>query len=413
MSDTNAASDRAVLVVGRRLDDLRSGNGQYLVAYLEACRRAGWRSRLLFAPRRAFGNLAWARVAPEIAALVEGVDWPGAVRIGGLYVSTAPVVWARMARRLWREAAGRLRGRRQRAPPSLLGAELDPREAAETADWLRRRPAGLLTAEYSSLAPLLDGQGAARRAVLLHDLFALRAESFAARGLPPDHAAPSLAEEAGRCRAATLLIHASRVEEARLRPLLPQAEHVWLPPAIPRDGASPTLRDRIAPPAALFLGTDHAGNRAALELLRRRVWPGVRRQRPEAVLRVAGSIAAALSPAEAAAEGIEPLGPVADLATLGGPDAIGLAPMELRSGVPIKVVDYLALGMPVVASAGTLDAFGPALDGLVIEAADDADYAAVVARLLSDPRERRCRAAAAAQLAGRLSPEGLVAALRR
>lgn len=375
----------ATLIVARRLDGARSGSNTYLKGYLQLCRDAGLSTRIVFAPRRSFGNLAWARLDPGIAALADQIDWAQTVRIGSTRISLSPAVWLRMARRAAAEGWRRLSGQGGSPYPSLLGAALPPWEAKDVIARVQRAGAEVITAEYSSLGPLLERLEARTRVVFLHDLFAVRAENFAAQGLQPDHTVITLAEEAQRCRAADLLIHASCIERDRLRPLLPGARHEWMPPA------AQAVRPRAKPGTAshgLFLGSVHGGNTEALGFLRHHVWPQVRAELPEAKLWIAGPIAAAVSSREAQAEGLVLIGPVDDLATLGGPQAVGLAPMKTGSGIPVKVVDYLSLAMPVAVTPGTLDAFGGALDGLVAVSDSDAGYAATVCALLRNDSER-------------------------
>lgn len=418
----------AVLIVARRLDGARSGSNTYLKDYLRLCRRAGLDTRIVCAPRRSFGNLAWARLDPDIVALARQIDWPQSLRIGSLRLSLSLRVWGRMIRRLCAEAPRWIRRRikAQSAPPypSLLGAELSSREAAEVLLCVARNthgaghqagpqdgpPIEAVTAEYSSLAPLLKEVTAKTRIVFLHDLFSLRAESFAAKGLKPDHVALSLEAEALRCRDADLVIHASCLERDRFRPLLPKARHEWMPPAVRRQpvsvGAAPSGSDRVdhsRKPHGLFVGSCHQGNAEALRFLREQIWPAVRIELPKAELWIAGTIANGISEAEAEAEGLVRLGQVADLTPFGGGQAIGLAPIKFGSGIPIKVVDYLSLGMSVAVTSGAVGAFGGALEGLVAEAESDADYAPMICALLRDDSARLALAARADQAETHLS----------
>lgn len=406
MNVQRGAARRAVLIVARRLDGARSGSNSYLKDYLRLCRAAGLSTRIVFAPRRSFGNLAWARLDPEIAGLVDQIDWPQSLQLGGVRLSLSPTVWLAMGRRLLAEALRRLTGQAG-AYPSLLGAELSAREAAEVLAHVGQ--VEVVTAEYSSLAPLLEEVEAPRRIVFLHDLFSLRAETFAAQGLTPDHVVLSRKAEAARCRAADLLIHASCIERDAFRPLLPEARHEWMPPV-----ARPVQvqTDPTRPSHGLFVGSVHKGNVEALTFLRQKIWPQVCAQLPEAELWIAGSIAETVSERDARAEGLMLLGPVEDLATLGGVQTVALAPMKSGSGIPIKVVDYLSLGMAVAVTAGTLDAFGGALEGLVVEAASDADYAAMICQLLQDDSRRRALSAAAAQAESRLHNPALLDCLK-
>ncbi|NDW01866.1 MULTISPECIES: glycosyltransferase family 4 protein [unclassified Salipiger] len=405
MKDDKATPRRATLIVARRLDAMGEGSNSYLKPYLMLCRDAGLSTRLLFAPRRSFGNLAWARLHPDFAGLVDRVDWAQTIRVGGLWISLSPEVWLRLLRRIGAEALRRLRGRTERPYPSALGVELSEREARDVARRASAEPIDVLTVEYSSLGPLLDRIDAEKRIVFLHDLFSLRAKSFRDAGLEPDHAEMTLEEEAARCSGADVLIHASCTELEQLRPLLPQAAHVWMRPEVISARAD---GDPAAAPHGVFLGSQHAGNVAALDYLRRRVWPEVRARVPGAELWIAGSICARVDSAAAKAEGLRLMGRVDDLGVLGGPQAIGLAPMLLGSGIPIKVADYLALGMPVVVTPNVLNPFGTALDGMVLEAKTEADYPYVICRILRDEGLRREMSILTAELPGRFSNDAVL-----
>lgn len=407
---TDAPGHPAAMVVARRLDTLQSGSGQYLEQYLQLCSEAGLATTLVFAPRRSFGNLAWARIDPRFLRHVAHVDWAQTARIGSYYVSTAPSVWMRFIGRIGSELLRRLRRGADQAYPSLLGYELDTAEASQVKARLKRHRVDTLTVEYSSLAPLLSHVDSnTQRIVFLHDLFSLRAESFVSRGLAPDHAVMSLEEEAKRCEAADLLIHASCVEEKRLREIMPDRRHIWCRPSV-RPGTQQDWPERA--PHAVFIGSVHAGNTTALSFIRQKIWPRVREKCPDSMLHVVGSIAATIDPSDAAKEGLRLIGPVEDLSALGGADAIGLAPIQFGSGIPIKVVDYLAIGMPVVVTAGAVAAFGDALDGLVSEAEDDKAFAGKVIDLLNDTTRRQQMSLQSKGAIERLQNDDLLAELK-
>ena len=88
------------IIVQRQLDNLSSGNGAYLEMFLSAARRAGGRTRIVFAPWRSFGNRPWAYFHPQFQSLSEGVVWPRSVRVGDYFWSTSILVWWRFAVRL-------------------------------------------------------------------------------------------------------------------------------------------------------------------------------------------------------------------------------------------------------------------------------------------------------------------------
>lgn len=400
---------KAVLVVARRLEDVHSGSGQYLKTYLEICRDAGLSTTLVFAPRRSFGNIAWSKVHPDIGDLVTRVDWAQTVQIGGRYISISPAVWAGFFKRLGHEFARSFLDRRRSSYPSLLGVELYPREAKATLQRVAAQGAHVATAEYSSLAPLLNEMKVKKKIVFLHDLFSLRAENFRSQGMDPDHHVLTLEQEAARCQAADLLIHASRVEEALLQSVLPNANHVWMRPSV-------SAKARVAPsrsaPHAVFVGSKHAGNVQALSFLRTKVWPEVRARIPECKLHLVGSIAETVTAAQAESEGLHLVGRVDDLSSIARVDAIGLAPMIFGSGIPIKVVDYLGIGLPVVVTPGATDAFGDALDGMVAVASSEHDFNVRVVELLTDPVAREKMSAEAQRVSERLENTALLEHLR-
>ncbi len=89
-----------------------------------------------------------------------------------------------------------------------------------------------------------------------------------------------------------------------------------------------------------------------------RIWPRIRHREPAAKLILAGARPAAAVRKLASAPGIEVFGDVDDLGTFLARARVAIAPMASGSGVPIKILEALAAGVPVVAdpwSAGGLE----------------------------------------------------------
>jgi hypothetical protein len=355
------------------------------------------------APSTAFGSRPWARIAPAIAERATP-EWPGAVRLGATWVSTRPSVWLRFLGRLGLEAARRLK-LTSAQPESLLSRIPGKGEQAEIARAVRRHAPACVVVEYSSLAPLFAHlKTVPGRGVLMHDLFSSRADSFRAAGKPLDHGDITLAQEAERLADANLILHASMNELQKLAPLAPHAQHVWMRPTT--RARRDALQTRM--PAALFVGADHAGNREALSHLLTEIWPRVRARVADAKLIIAGAVGAGLQPKD----GVEAIGPVDNLASLAGPDRIGLAPIRVASGIAIKVADYMGLGMPVIGYPGGLDGFGSELDSAAIRVPDAEAFATELAGLLTSAEKRRARSEAGLRLAETtLSDSGIVSAL--
>ncbi len=399
----------ANLIVARQLDDMNAGNTAYLLVLLRTMRRGGLSVRVVFAPRRSFGNRPFMRIHPQVQAEIGEVVCPQSLRIGGVYISLSPTVWGRFIIRLLREARRRTGGH---VPiRSLLSAPLDLTEASSLASASDRHACALVIAEYSNLAPVLDlMKSGAVKSVFLHDLFSLRAQAFRARGEAPDHADISLEEEAAWVRPADVQIYASANELAALSPLTPGARGVWMRPDVPD---YPDVRTDDVTPRAVFLGTRHAGNTDALRHLLDDIWPRVLARRPEAQLWIAGSTCSVMTPDDLTRPGVRALGRVGDLASIGGPASIGLAPTRIASGVSIKVAEYLRLGMPCIAYPVALEGFGRALDDLADTVEGPDAFAARLADLLDDDAGRSKRSQKARdQIGARLDNEELAAVFR-
>lgn len=126
-----------------------------------------------------------------------------------------------------------------------------------------------------------------------------------------------------------------------------------------------------------------------------RVWPELRRRVPTARWILAGARPAAAVRRLGRLDGVEVHGDVADLGAFLDRATVAIAPMAEGSGVPIKVLEAMAAGVPVVAdpwaAGGLLDVEAVAV------AADAAEWARVLQRLLTDPVAARDQVAAGAE----------------
>lgn len=386
----------AVIAVRRRVASLADGANVYLSVLLDELRDAGFETALIFAPESSFGELPAAAIAPGVLTRCDRTVWSRAWRIGRFNVSLSPRVWRRFARRLGAEARA-VFGRPFEKPPSRPSQPLPETEARRLAAEIDALGPRLVVAEYSALGPVLahlrtrEAARPATRAILLHDLFSLRTEALRRQSATADVEAITLEEEAAACAPAELLIYASETERRTFAPLLPGRTHVWMAPKRPArpPETAPAAPPSTSRPAAVFIGVRHRGNLDALDCLMTEVWPAVIAAAPEAELRIVGEIGAAMRPEWRRLPGVRVMGVVEDLCSVGGPDAIGVAPARVASGVSIKIADYLSLGMPVLASAAAVEGYGARLDGAA-EIADDApEFARRLAALLTSPERRR------------------------
>jgi glycosyltransferase involved in cell wall biosynthesis len=132
----------------------------------------------------------------------------------------------------------------------------------------------------------------------------------------------------------------------------------------------------------------------AVVRLLRSVWPLVRARRPDARLLLAGD---GMEPAHfgavADAPGVEWRGRVESAADFLRELGVLLYPLSRGSGAKVKVLEALALGIPVVTTPDGAEGVG-ARGGLTVET-DDERLASCVLALCEDPQARREAGAAA------------------
>jgi len=375
------------LVLQRQLESLSTGNNAYLLTFLQAARRADLHIRLVFAPWRSFGNRPWSAIHPGFDHVIDEVIWPRAIKLGRAYWSLSPRVWARFGVRVIKEGLRRL-GVKQTIH-SYLGDPLGRSEEKLVAAVCKVDPAAILIAEYSSLAPLLNRLPDHKvRGVLMHDLMSARAEQFRLNDLKPDFLEVSAADEFEWVKSANLMVYASADEMVTFGSQMSGARAVWLCPEPPVYAVSETVET----PRLVFLGTRHAGNTDSLNHFLGDIWPLVRARLPDVECWIAGSTGKDVAPEYEDLAGVKILGRVDDLADIGGPSSIGLAPTRLASGVSIKVAEYLMLGMTCVAYPKALQGFGDALNTMVDVSADKQAYADAIVALVGDENRRVAQA---------------------
>lgn len=121
-----------------------------------------------------------------------------------------------------------------------------------------------------------------------------------------------------------------------------------------------------------------------------RVWPRLRGSVPEARLIFAGARPSRAIRRLASEPGIEVHGDVADLGTFLARARVAIAPMSSGSGVPIKILEALAAGVPVVADAWS--AGGLEDQRAVVVADGEAAWVGQLSRLLREPDAARNQA---------------------
>jgi glycosyltransferase involved in cell wall biosynthesis len=372
-----------ILAVERPFVHLQ-GSSTYLDHLVRSLAREGaeLHLRVLQPPRRDQLRL---RLEPRFLDPFASIALRGAVRRGAAFYARDPrnaLAWARGA------AAPAAAG-----PWTLIRPE--PAAAAWAAAEVARLAPDWVIGNYFNAAEAFGRlpPGPAK-AILAHDVFALRARSLAALGEPPDFDEAMIAREAAAFRAADLVLAIKPEEAAQVAALAPGTAVATLPFAVDipaTDLAAPR------PPVALFVGATNRPNADALGWLLAEVWPALRRRRPDARLRVAGAVAASVAGPWPA--GAEPVGFVPDLAAEYAGAAVALAPIRFGSGVKIKLVEALAHGLPGVATPAGAEGLVALPEPVLRIAATAEDFAAAVAAALADPDPAAARTAARAAAA--------------
>jgi hypothetical protein len=258
--------------------------------------------------------------------------------------------------------------------------------------------------EYVFLSACLDDLPAPRPLAVIdtHDVMHRRRATYATASVPLRWFHTTRAEEARGLARADLVLAISEEEADVFRGMVPDV--LTVPHA--RD-VVPAPLDAAVAARVLYVASHNDLNVAAYEWLVTNVWPAVRAAVPPAALVVCGTIGEKLGPPPA---GVVVRGAVESLAAEYASARVVVNPAPSGTGLPVKTVEALCHGRPVVATpAGAGD-----IAGGVVTAPDAAGFAEAVSRLLSDTGEwRRLAGDAGAIAAARFSPEAAFAALEQ
>jgi sugar transferase (PEP-CTERM/EpsH1 system associated) len=198
-------------------------------------------------------------------------------------------------------------------------------------------------------------------------------------------------------RARVSLVSAER-ERALLRAIAPGCDIRALPNGVDVGFFTPRAALPAAPSAVFFGAMDYHANVEAAELLARSVLPRLRQRHPGFTVTLAGANPAPAVQALAAIPGVTVTGYVQDIRPHVQGASVCVIPLRVARGVQNKVLEAMALGVPVVASPGAAEGIEatPGEDLSVAPVDDDgAATAAAVLALLDDPARMTAMAARA------------------
>lgn len=214
-------------------------------------------------------------------------------------------------------------------------------------------------------------------------LSATRAAPWRLPGLLVNHLA-TRSQEALFLAACTEVWTSTAAESEEIRRLVPGSTALVAGNALDEESVFPSMPPREGPIG--FIGNFHLSvNYEAARFLIEQVWPRVVRQRPRERLVLAGS---GIPPEKVRRlqhiRGVEVLGRVDDAAAFVRSCRAMALPVRIRAGVPMKLIEALACGRPIVATPEIVAGLS-LRDGDEVLVADAAgDFANGLLRILED-----------------------------
>jgi sugar transferase (PEP-CTERM/EpsH1 system associated) len=288
-------------------------------------------------------------------------------------------------------AAARMVKNLATATPSSMGFFYSPRLAA------RIRQAGpfdMVFVYCSSVAPYVEGIESTVKVIDFVDMDSQKWLVYAkAHRFPLSlgywlEGVKLRREEARIARAFDLSMCVTPGELATLRGFGVRPATGWFPNGVDLDYFTPT-KTPYDPNAICFVGRmDYFPNQQAVTDFCDHVLPKVQKARPEASFTIIGAEPPRAVRELARRPGVSVTGTVADVRAFVRRSALSVAPLRIARGVQNKILEAMAMGVPVVASPQTANGIDAVPGRHLMVAADAEAMAAAVIRLLCDGKER-------------------------
>jgi sugar transferase (PEP-CTERM/EpsH1 system associated) len=302
---------------------------------------------------------------------------------------TAPAAAARMVKNL------------ATATPSSMGFFYSPQLAARIRQAVSAQPFDMVFVYCSSVAPYVEGIEGAIKVIDFVDMDSQKWLVYAkAHRFPLSlgywlEGTKLQREEARIARAFDLSMCVTPGELATLRSFGVRSATGWFPNGVDLDYFAPT-KAPYDPNAICFVGRmDYFPNQQAVTDFCDHVLPKVQNARPEASFTIIGAEPPRAVRALARRPGVTVTGTVADVRAFVRRSAVSVAPLRIARGVQNKILEAMAMGVPVVASPQTAKGIEAISGWHLMVAADPEAMAAAVIRLLCDQEERQRLARAA------------------
>ncbi|MGH7278663.1 MAG: TIGR03087 family PEP-CTERM/XrtA system glycosyltransferase [Candidatus Rokuibacteriota bacterium] len=189
--------------------------------------------------------------------------------------------------------------------------------------------------------------------------------------------------------AASRCLVVTRHEEEILRSLAPFAPTTVIPNGVDLEYFVPAPEPSDEPTIVFTGAMDYFPNVDAVTYFTREIFPEVRRSVPHARFQIVGKNPVPAVRRLAAAPGVDVTGSVPDVRPFLQRASIAVAPLRVAQGVQNKILEAMAMGLPVVASSKAHQGLDAARGRDLLVEDDAMAFAEAVNRLLTTPGLRR------------------------
>jgi polysaccharide biosynthesis protein PslH len=304
---------------------------------------------------------------------------------------TATAAWARMFAYL------------PTMTPSSMGYFYSPDLARQIDQRIKRERFDLIFVHCSSVAPYVSEVKGIPKVLDFGDMDSQKwliyrefkpfplSVGYWLEGCKMEAAEKSLARQFDLCTCTTL------AELETLRQFDVPTRSDWFPNGVDCDFFCPSSV-AYDPDAISFVGRmDYFPNQQAMLFFCDQVFPRIREKRPAATLTIIGAEPSSEIQRLATRDGVAVTGTVPDVRDYVRRSAVSIAPLKIARGTQNKIIECMAMGVPVVTSpeaAGGVDAVA---GEHILVARSPQDYAETLLALMNDPAARQRFAAAGRQ----------------
>ncbi|MGC3988599.1 MAG: glycosyltransferase family 4 protein [Chthoniobacteraceae bacterium] len=360
---------------------ISSGSEMYCFDFLRHAAQEGWDIQCVITHPNYAGGVPLYRVPAEVLQVMK-VHIPGCVQIGTRFIR--PKVWVKekmkaMLRKVFKNRFAACKFRTE-----YVWSAADAQEQALAAKWVQKVQPEAVLANYCWMTPCFPSNSESAKVlkiVLTHDAMHEAVAAYTAAGLANNDSHHDAASERALLSKADVILAISDDDATAFRRLLPAAKVLTMPKAahVKRLGEAPV------PGRCLFVGSGCLANYQGIMWFLENVWPLVRALVTEAHLRLAGRVSEKIGTPP---PGVELLGLCESLESEYATASAVIVPLQVGSGVKIKLVEALAFGKACVSTS-------VGLQGLPFLTADEAcpadlaeEFATSLARVLTDDQVR-------------------------